>query len=247
MITNTKENTSFTKLQFDAIYPKNIEYHYWTKVRNRIITRIVKKYGEKGGILEIGCGRGIVVNYLNEHGLDCCGVELADVQIPASLQDKILANTDVNDLPSDYCDRFTVFLLLDVIEHIADPVSFLRNLTVRFKNLRTIVITVPAAPELFSNYDEFNDHYRRYDWQMLKNLATEVGIELRYQSYLFHALYWPARFTLWLHGKRKVNVTAPRNMISRGIHEIIAQMLFLDMLLLPKKLKGTSLIAVYKI
>jgi len=239
-------STEFTLQQYEAIYPDGIEYHYWTNARNRIIARIIKKQNAKGKILEVGCGKGIVVAYLNKRRLDCSGVELAPVQMLPSLQDKILTGTDVNDLPLSYCDQFTVILLLDVIEHIADPASFLVNLKTRFKNLQTLVITVPARSELFSNYDEFNGHYRRYDMSMVSSLATEAGSKLSYQSYLFHTLYWPTRLLLWLFGKRKVYITAPRG-IKKCLHAALSLYMYMDALLLPKKLKGTSIIAVMKV
>ncbi|MCL2413815.1 MAG: class I SAM-dependent methyltransferase [Bacteroidales bacterium] len=242
----TKENTEFTSAQYEAIYPEGIEHHYWTKSRNWIIAKAIKKYDVKGKILEIGCGKGLVVEYLNKNGFDCSGVELADVPVSPSLQDKILTGKDVKDLSSDYCDAFSTILLLDVIEHIADPVSFLRNLKTKFKNLKTIVLTAPARQELFSNYDEFNGHYRRYDWHMLRSLAAETNIRVIYQSYFFHALYLPARLILWLFGKRKLYMTAPSG-IAKWIHTAIAWFMYFDALLLPKKLGGTSLIAVMKI
>jgi len=246
MSIQTTDHTEFTSTQYEAIYPEGIEHHYWTKVRNWIIARVVKKHTAKGKVLEIGCGKGVVVEYLNNNGFDCFGVELANIPVSSALQTKVLTGKDVGDLPSDYCDQFTTILLLDVIEHITDPVSFLQNIKAQFKNLQTVVLTVPARQELFSNYDEFNGHCRRYDWQMLKDLATETNVKTTYQSYFFHALYLPARLTLWLFGKRSLHIKAPRG-FAKIIHTLIASLMYVDVRILPKKLRGTSLIAVLEI
>jgi len=137
-------------------------------------------------------------------------------------------------------------LLLDVIEHIADDVLFLQNLKTRFKNLQKIIITIPVRSELFSNYDEFNEHYRRYDLNMIGKFLNETGIKITYCSYLLHTLYLLTRIMLRLFNKRKLFVSAPHG-ATIWIHFIIATYLYIDALFLPKRLIGTSLLTVLNV
>jgi hypothetical protein len=50
--------------------------------------------------------------------------------------------------------HFGAILLRDVVEHIEDAGTFLRDLLRAFPNARHVLIAVPARMELWSNYDE---------------------------------------------------------------------------------------------
>lgn len=228
------------------IYPDGIENHYWTKFRNKLLFQFIRKYGTSGKILEVGCGKGLVINYLIDHGIDACGVDLADVEPLITVKDKIWVNCDVKELPMEYCDQVETILLLDVIEHLPEPESFLQQLKKQFKRLKTMIITVPARKELFSNYDLFNEHFRRYDLEMLRQTVTGIQAKPVYMSYLYHILYLPTRMILLFWGKRAIAVKPPKG-IMLGVHAIIARCLFLDYLFFPKKWKGTSIISVIQI
>ncbi|MCL2028755.1 MAG: class I SAM-dependent methyltransferase [Bacteroidales bacterium] len=236
--------TDFTKEQFEAIYPDGIENHYWTKFRNSIVAKFTKKYHTTGKILEVGCGRGVVINYLVDQGIEACGVELAEVSPLTAVKDRIWANCDAKDLPKDYRDQVETILLLDVIEHLQEPESFLQQLKEQYKRLKTVVITVPARKELFSNYDEFNGHFRRYDLDMLKHTATNIQAKIIYQTYLYRMLYLPAKLTLSFSGKRTTHIEPPKGRVAIALHALIAKCLHLDYLIFPKKWKGTSIISV---
>ena len=238
-----QQKTDFTNEQFDAIYPDGIENHYWSKSRNRIVAKVVKKYRASGKVLEVGCGRGVVIDYLISQGIELRGVELAEVSPLATVKDKIWTNCDAKDIPEEYRDQVGTLLLLDVIEHLPEPELFLQQLKEQYKKLKTLIITIPARQELFSNYDEFNGHFRRYDLEMLRNTAAHIQSKLVYQAYLYHILYLPTKVILSLSGKRSTTIKPPKG-IMIGLHAIIAKCLELDYLIFPKKWRGTSIISV---
>jgi len=240
-----QNKTDFTEEQFDAIYPDGIENHYWTKARNKFVAKFIKKYSTAGKILEIGCGKGIVIDYLIKNGIEVQGVELANVYPLESVKERVWTNKDVKELSENYCDQVETILLLDVIEHLSEPESFLQQLKEQFKNLKTILITVPARKELFSNYDEFNGHFRRYDLEMLKQTADSIQAKIVYQTYLYHILYMPTKIILSFSGKRATDIKPPKGIMIK-FHAIIAKCLQLDYLIFPKKWKGTSIISVIK-
>lgn len=234
--------TEFNKDQFDAIYPDGIENHYWTFARNKILFKILNDDYPNKTILEVGCGKGIVVNYLFNKGCHIKGVELAEIPIDEKLKHIVKSGVNVFDLHSSECDKVEVIMLLDVIEHIELPKPFLNQLKHKFPNLKTFIITVPACNELFSNYDTFNGHFRRYDLSMLKNEFSEFQYEKLKMSYLFHALYFPAKLLLNTKGKREEVILAPKSFIKKMTHKILAYIFFFEYLILPSKIKGTSLL-----
>jgi hypothetical protein len=78
-------------------------------------------------------------------------------------------------------------LLLDVIEHVPDDVSFLKELNNSSKiNEQTIfLITVPAFQFLFCSHDVFLDHFRRYNNQLLKRNLSNSGLNAIEIGYFF--------------------------------------------------------------
>ena len=66
-------------------------------------------------------------------------------------------------------------MLLDVLEHLADPVAVLRNAYEILEPGGGVVATVPAYPWLFGKWDEQLGHYRRYTAEELREHAEEAG------------------------------------------------------------------------
>src|SRR5439155_27714 len=94
--------------------------------------------------------------YLNEHydligikrGLYCYGAELAEVEVPAHLQQRIFSGVAAENLPPAFRNSIEIIVLGDVIEHLAEPVPFLRSLVQAFPALKGFVLAVPARAEL---------------------------------------------------------------------------------------------------
>src|SRR3990167_3251137 len=144
----------FTSEEFESAYPPGIEEHYWNRARNDILERKILKYtGMDRFILDIGCGRGLTVDYLCKRSFRCYGSDLAPVSVPSHLSDVIFTGRDAFSLDRGFREKVNTILLLDVVEHSADPGSFLQNCILAFPALRHVFITVPARMELWSNYD----------------------------------------------------------------------------------------------
>ena len=239
--------TAFNIDQFDAIYPKGVERHYWNRCRNAVILDAIRSIGDHGPILEVGCGKGLVVAYLRDQGLDVTGVELAQVTPLAEVKTHVRTSTDALALAVSERAQVKTILLLDVIEHLEKPGAFLQQLVSGFPSLRYFVITVPARQELFSNYDDFNGHFRRYDQELLnKHVADGNGAVMR-SNYFFHVLYPAAWLQLQLSGKRKLAFPVPARGPASWLHALIGHIMFFEHRILPGSWKGTSLIAAVKV
>ncbi len=182
-------NTVFSEKQFRNIYPDNIQNHFWYHARNSIILRFLKKCKlDSEEILEVGGGRGIVTQFLHNNNLKIKGVELADVSPVKDIEAYFFTGTNALSLSESIRNSISVILLLDVIEHIKAPQAFLEQLINAFPNIRDIVITVPARQELWTNFDEFNGHFMRYNINDLKCLKAGTFI-FRKGHYFNHLLY----------------------------------------------------------
>jgi SAM-dependent methyltransferase len=241
---NPVPDTAFSAEQFDAIYPEGIEFHYWNRSRNRILQQVLyRNAGKEDRILEIGCGRGIVVDYLDQRGFAIAGCDLAEIRVSRHLEQIVFPGTDFRHLPEKLIQTTRVVMLLDVLEHLEKPDEFLRSVADTFPNLKTILITVPAGPELWSDFDVFNGHYRRYEKSTLMALQIPSQFTITSLRYFFHSLYLPARIQLLFKKQRKVKIDPPSGFLKK-IHGFIAGVLMADFLFLPRNIKGTSLLAI---
>lgn len=236
--------TAFVAEQMDENYPAGIEDHFWVLARNMIVLREIRRAeadtGKLGRFLEIGCGRGVVLNYLRRHGVDCDGVEPSTVVVPADLKPYVRSGTDCFQMPAGERAGYQALLLLDVLEHIAEPVGFLRQVRSAFPSARVLISTVPARRELWSNYDEHFGHFRRYTIDMLAADILDAGFGDVHARYFFHSLY-PVMYSIkLLRGKRFTKTRAPDN---PGLHRFIANCFAAEELLLPGWIAGTSVIA----
>jgi SAM-dependent methyltransferase len=239
-------DTAFTREQYNKIYPEGIGNHYWNHARNRIISRFLKKHRlNSGKFMEIGCGRGVVLDYLRKSGLDCSGVELGDADPIAGIRDHLFTNTDAFELPAGLRQSIDVVLLFDVIEHLENPSEFLQEIKRKFSNAKHLVITVPARQELWTNYDVFNGHFKRYNLANLKELSNP-DIPLQEASYFNHLLYPVFWMVARLIKKRGTDIKAPAGIFIL-IHRIMSVFLQIEFYLFPSRWYGTSIIAVFSL
>lgn len=240
--------TEFSEEQFRSIYPDGIEFHWWSLARNKITANIIQRFaGSKASILEIGCGRGIVVKSLRNAEFNCFGVDLAPVRPIQGAETYVWTGIEASQLTDKVRQSYDTVLLLDVVEHIAEPIDFLKEIAVAFPNVSHVIVTVPARQELWSNYDEFNGHYRRYTPDMLAELSHHLGWTLAWKSYFFKAVYLPAWFLIRkMKQKRKTRLEGPKG-LSRLMHRIIAGCMVIDYQWLPGSIPGTSLVGYFRI
>jgi hypothetical protein len=106
--------------------------------------------------------------------------------LAASLRERFGAASDV--ALGEPVDRSSVVALLDVLEHIEDDADALAGLHDSMAVGSVIVITVPALPSLFSQWDTDLGHHRRYTRASLRRVVAHAGFEVQHTSYLFPEL-----------------------------------------------------------
>ncbi|HUP62183.1 MAG TPA: methyltransferase domain-containing protein [Thermoanaerobaculia bacterium] len=239
--------SQFASGQFDLAYPDGAEHHWWHLARNRIVLRAYERLGAaEGELLDIGCGRGIVVRYFRERGIACNGIELGPATPLRGAEPFVRVEMNALELPMAERERVAVVLLLDVIEHLSDPTAFLRDITIAFPNLTGVIVTVPARNELWSNHDEFYGHYRRYTLSQMAELERALGARCTWRGYFFRPLYPVLWVTARLKVKRNAALTAPGPSV-RWLHKLLAAVFVLESRLLSRRFFGTSIVATFTI
>lgn len=248
-MTTTAYDTAYRESQYRHNYPDGIQDHFWNLARNRLVHRLVGRLpGARGAVLDIGCGRGIVVDHLWRHGLDVSG---CDTGTPAPIRDEVAPRLqlgrDAFELDAEYRDSVRVALLLDVLEHVERPQELTSRCRERFPGLEHLVVTVPARMEVWSRYDEYYGHFRRYDRPALASLFAAEHFELEDQGYFFHALYVVALGLSLLRARKEVEVRVPRGPVARVIHDVAGLAFDVEARLLPRSVVGMSLYAVLRV
>jgi SAM-dependent methyltransferase len=222
-----------------------MERSYWHRARNAILWRKLQAlWPQQPTVLDIGCGPGIVVDFLRKRGVDCHGVDLGTPQLVHSgLSPFVQLGIKAAELPEDFRKRVRVLLFMDVLEHLPDPSAFLEECERAFPAADTCYVTVPARSELWSNYDEYYGHYKRYTRAELPQLVAGTSFEVTDSGYFYGGLYVAIRVLAWVRPRRPVAFTPPRFDL---MQKLIGHFFDLEERCLPKRAWGSSLYAVMR-
>lgn len=96
---------------------------------------------ERGRLLDVGCAAGFFLQQAHAAGWQIAGVELArDMAAHATKLLDIPIATRLDDLPPGQFDAITLW---EVIEHVPDPVAFLRQLVARLQPGGVLMLSTP--------------------------------------------------------------------------------------------------------
>ena len=168
--------------------------HWWFLVRQKIILKFLKKYlqveqtpGLK--VLNVGASGGATSRLLSGFGtVESVETDLFFIEY-LKQQQVAVTEASVTSLPFPD-NNFDLVCAFDVIEHVADDASAIKEMTRVCKPNGAICITVPAFDVLWSGHDIVNRHYRRYRKKSLEQLeaSTQIlspGKTLYFNSLLF--------------------------------------------------------------
>jgi SAM-dependent methyltransferase len=237
-------DTAFSTSQYDESYPEGYENHFWNLARTNIVLNALQRNVAKTDIiLEVGCGRGLYVAKARQAGFVALGCDLGRPRVHDEVANYVQVGTDFRDLDPAILATVSAVLVLDVLEHLEDPDDFLKQLLATMPALHTIIATVPARKELWSNYDEHFGHFRRYAKSELESLMRSAGFKQVESRYFFRFLYLPMWLLANIQGNRSVAIHSPAN---PWLHKVLGIVGRLDARILPRGLWGASVIGIAK-
>lgn len=155
---------------------------------------LIRTYAPAGRVLDVGCGFGDLVGFLNEQGVDAVGLEPSRVAVEiAALAGRPVQIGSLDDIGAtalrNRSEKIAAVLLMNVLEHVTDPASLVRT-TVSLLDSRGIVCV--RVPNDFSALQEAAqrklqtepwwicspDHINYFDFESLTALLEGAGLTI---------------------------------------------------------------------
>jgi SAM-dependent methyltransferase len=171
--------------------------HWWYRGRRRVLERTIARLrlAPRARILDAGCGSGRNMVDLARHG-EVTGVELSQTSAELARARGVGEVVEGSVLQMPFAAAsFDLAVCLDVIEHLEDDRSALRELRRVLAPGGALLVTVPAYQWLWSGHDEINHHHRRYNRTSLQRAAREAGWTCESATH-FNSLLLPVAIAL---------------------------------------------------
>jgi 2-polyprenyl-3-methyl-5-hydroxy-6-metoxy-1,4-benzoquinol methylase len=166
----------------------NLKINFWDCSRYRLFKEIITqetKFSERVKLLEVGCNNGIFIKSLgNLNKFEITGSEIylkgliiAKKHIPNV--EFIQLDITAPALDDNSYDLITAF---DVLEHIERDDLAIANIFNALKPQGKFIISVPQHKFMYSDFDKFLNHQRRYTRRELVHKLIMAGFKINYRS-----------------------------------------------------------------
>lgn len=177
--------------EYGARYRDLYERHWWWRARERVVLDVLRRHRPVAGwrtILDVGCGDGLFFDALAQlDGVQLVeGVEPARALVSPNGRHVDRIHVVPFDASFDTGRRYSLVLMLDVLEHLEDPGAALRHALSLLEPGGVFLATVPAFMALWTRHDALNHHFTRYDRRSMRALAHNAGLRIDEARYLFH-------------------------------------------------------------
>jgi SAM-dependent methyltransferase len=159
-----------------------LEDSYWWHVAKRqlAIDLLQRYFPPPGMLVEGGIGSSRNLVEFKKLGYDVAGLDIMSEAVEHG-RERGIENVRLHDLSEPWpfaSESVKVVVLLDVLEHLADPVHVLKNVREILTPGGGMIITVPAYPCLYGDWDKRLGHYRRYTADALREHVLQAGLKV---------------------------------------------------------------------
>ena len=153
---------------------------------NRRRTRLISKLIKAGNVLDIGCAKGSFLNEMKKYNYNTFGIEMSAQNVEICKANG--HNVYLGDLDS-YCNsankqQFDIIACLDVIEHIPEPIEFVKKIKTLLSVNAMLILSTPnfsgLVSKLLGKRDPFiipPEHLNFFTKKGLNDLVTATGLK----------------------------------------------------------------------
>ena len=156
-----------------------VSRHPWWAARTNLVLELMEglRILPPSSVLEVGCGWGTNLEALEAEGYQITGLDISRRALDRlDRPHRRLIEADLSLGLSESLPAYDCVLALDVIEHIDDDHQAVRELVRLLNPSGRVIISVPALPDLYSEFDEVQGHRRRYTAQSLRTCLEAAGL-----------------------------------------------------------------------
>ncbi len=137
---------SFYETLQDQAYEQGRKERYQ---QSRALIDYLQKFQKTGSLLDVGAGSGILVEAAAKAGYEATGIEPSRwLQEEAEKLNLSVKKGVLSDLPDE--QRFEIITLIDVIEHVVDPLGLLTDIRQRLHNRGLCMVATPDCRSFFA-------------------------------------------------------------------------------------------------
>jgi 2-polyprenyl-3-methyl-5-hydroxy-6-metoxy-1,4-benzoquinol methylase len=177
-----------------------VRRHPWWRARADLTLALLARLGVRppSSVVDVGCGWGVTLEALERVGYRAVGVDVSRRALERlDRPGRTLVEADITQAPPDGAGGHDAVLALDVVEHLDDDRGALANLGRLASPGGVVVVSVPALPELYGEFDEVLGHRRRYLPETIRAAFAGTGLALE------QVLWWGAWAVPLLRRQRK--------------------------------------------
>jgi SAM-dependent methyltransferase len=142
-----------------------IHGHPWWHARSALAGALLRQEGvlPPARVLDAGCGWGVTLAALEEEGYRVAGLDISLRCLrQLSRPGRELIQADLTQPLPAAVEPYDAVLALDVIEHLDDDAGAVARLAELTRPGGVVLVSVPALPDLYGEFDAVQGHRRRY-------------------------------------------------------------------------------------
>jgi len=181
-------------------YAELYRSHWWWRSRESLVIRKIAQLAPQNGwerALDVGCGDGLFLPQLSRFAETVEGLEMDESLVSKDAAERHTIHIGTLEEGFEPSDPYDFICMLDVLEHIENPLPALLRSREIIASGGVLLITVPAFQALWTSHDVLNHHYVRYRRRELAQLVEKAGFEAVESRYFFHWLALPK----WVIGR----------------------------------------------
>jgi len=139
------------------------EIEKWSRVSRFNVLLPILSQLPKGRLLDVGCSTGFFMLIARRLGFDVYGMEASEkaVEIAKSKFNlNVVRALNFEELPQDFKEPYKVITAFEVLEHVHEPMKFLKDIYSLLENDGFLILSCPP----FYKFENTALGYRKYKW-----------------------------------------------------------------------------------
>lgn len=198
-------------------YAESVRSNPAQRLRRSVISRMLQLDGRSARVLDIGCGQGDLVAELHDAhphaelcGIDYSqsGLDVATRKVPSArfLRQDLLQTGDPAPGLAGWASHA---VCSEVLEHVDDPVTLLRNAAGYLAPGCRLVVTVPGGP--MSAFDRHIGHRQHFTVERLRQVLVDAGYRVEKSTGVGFPLFNLYRLVVIQRGESLIREVASRS------------------------------------